>query len=261
MENTTTVFSTTNQQTAEASSSEETKVFMRRKQDAIAEAVTEAGRKGEKITQALFALKPSVTEWQEVSKSANKHLYIALDGVVEQHDYFEKVTFDDDEAKKIIRKHLSNKVPKVSSEEALREGTRPLMLMVAFGKEANHIKRYEAAIKKFKKDSQGDKKLSEWLDDNGGIDGVLNYTKSKSSGANDPDIKAKKEQVVAKWAENAQAASTHITEIDMKGEYALLLVQRKAANDYIVIDHIDGLDDSNATEVNYFKGRKALKAA
>jgi hypothetical protein len=209
------------------------------------------------VMENLHTINKEAMEAEIKMLKAYSNVYEYVGIVRTNFNNFEKVADGKESMRDKIRIPLMEQL-KTRGEDAKGQSILTMMAMLTFNKPAVAVKRYVKSIETCNEKEGFDKDFVEWLEENGGIDGVLGYGKSKSTDANNSSaIKEQKVKVVEGWAANANAPMATISGSNLQGTYALLLVERTAANDYIVIDHIDALDNQKADEVKYFKGRKA----
>lgn len=205
---------------------------------------------------ALHNLKTLMQEMNGFTASANAILYLILEAVYQQYITFLSETGGVASKEKHFREVLSEEA-KVFDKNVKKESTFVILLVIAFGKEARYVKRYAAVLKKFEETRKDANEFLGWIEENGGIDGVLNYTKQKSSegndskgkSANDPYYQAVTDDLVA----GRSTPIKHIKTNNIKGEYALVLAQRIVEGEYALIGSVDNLVDDAAPEVERFK--------
>jgi hypothetical protein len=221
------------------------------------------------VIGSLRDLKPMVQEMQGHTASANALLYLILDCVNKQRITFLAETGNVPSVVKLFRNELYTAAKQID-EDANKESTTTILLVLTFSKKARYVKRYEAVIKKFDETRKDANEFLAWIEENGGIDGVLNYSKSKPSegndskgkSANDPHYQAVTDELVAGRSEPiAKIKTSKVT-----GEYALVLAQRTGEGEYALIGSVDNLVDDAAPEVERFKQmivsrKKAAKKA
>ena len=208
------------------------------------------------VIGSLRDLKPMVQEMQGHTASANAVLYLILESVNKQRITFLAETGNVPSVVKLFRNELYTAAKEID-EDANKESTTAILLVLTFNKKARYVKRYEAVIKKFDETRKDANEFLGWIEENGGIDGVLNYTKHKSSegndskgkSANDPYYQAVTDDLVA----GRSTPIKHIKTTNIKGEYALVLAQRIVEGEYALIGSVDNLVDDAAPEVERFK--------